>query len=922
MAPPIKQCSFSGGEITPALYARTDHALYDKSLRTLRNMFSMRHGGVTGRPGTLYVGTTLNGGNQVRLIPFIFNETGLGQSYVLEFGNQYIAFYQNGGVVVSSTKTISGATQANPCVITATSHGFSNGDIVTIGGVSGMTQLNNATFIIANVTTNTFSLKDLLGNAIDSTAYGAYVSGGSASKIYTIATTYLQADLQNLQFAESADVVTITHPSYAPMELKRLGATNWTLTGLSFFSGNANNFVITASMGGTAGTPVPWNNYFVGAVNSNGEEGSVSFLQIAPASAAAFAVASNATPVNLVWTAPVNGASYYKIYRFTQVGVGAPPYANGPFGYIGQTTNLRFTDNGITPDFTNAPPISPTLFGSTNNYPSTVGFVQQRRGFANTNTNPIGFWLSQPGDFSNFDIHVTPQDSDGIIATLAGEEVNAIQHILELKFMLMLTAGAEIYVQGNGSGVVTPSGINASTQSQYGCAPLRPLKVGDVILFNQALGSAIRDFSFDFSIDGYRGNDITVFATHLFEGYTLSDWAYQKLPDSIAWAVRSDGVLLSCTYVREQQILAWARHDFTNGTVENICSIPENGEYGVYLSIKRTINGQTVRYIERMSSRIWQGAAAEVAVGTANSNGDPIDATYLDCFVSFDGRNAGSTTMTLTASGAFQTGTTAYQQQLTLTASAGFFTSSMIGDQIFLQDAEWIATQGAEGNQIRCTIQAYTSSTIVTVTPSGVVPAEFQALPITIWARAVPTVSGLGYLKGQQVSVWADRYVVGSPLNYHLSTVYTVSSSGSITLDKPYSVIYVGLPIIQDFETLDLETSFGETILAKRKRQAKLAIYLLNSRTLFAGSENPDKNLDNVNDQALFQLYELKKGTSMVQYDQPPDLATDQDYIIEDTRYNKNGRIFIRNVDPTPLSILAVSPQGDSAAPSPFYEKV
>lgn len=807
MSDPVRQLSFSGGEIAPALWARTDHVKYETGLRTLRNMIGMRHGGVTGRPGTMYVGTAQNSGNAVRLIPFIFNETGVGQSYALEFGNKYVAFYQNGGVVIS-------------------------------GGLP-----------------------------------------------YTIVSPYLQADLSTLQFAESADVITITHPSYPPYELKRLGATNWTLTPIVFTPQIAapTGVIITGTAGATTLT------YFVSAVTSAGEEsiqGGNSAINLTPA--------ASGTPVTISWTAVPN-ATYYKIYNAT----------SGNGGYIASTTNTSFTDTGITPDFARTGQISTALFASPNNYPSTVGFIQQRRGFANTTNNPLGFWLSQPGDYYNFNISVNNLDSDAVIASIAGEEVNAIQHLTELKFMLILTSGAEIYVQGN-SGVVTPSSINASAQSQYGCAPLRPLRVGDILLFNQALGSFVRDFAFDFAIDGYRGNDITVFSSHLFEGYSLSDWAYQKIPDSIVWAVRSDGVLLSCTYVREQQILAWAHHDFTNGTVENVVTIPENGQYAVYLSIKRVINGSTVRYIERMASRIWI---------------DPLTATYLDCFSSYDGRNTSATTMTLTASGNFQTGSSAYTQSLTLTASAGFFTSAMVGDEIFIQDSDFVSSQGTKGNQIRCIIQSYSSPTVVTVTPNRAVPIEFQNTATTNWSRAVKTVTGLNYLEGQEVSVWADRFVVASPFNENLTNTYIVNS-GSITLDKCYAVIYVGLPMVQDFQTLDQETSFGPTMLAKRKRTGRVNVYVYNTRSMFVGSEDPDTNKDNTNGDYLFQLEEQMRGGNRTTYDEPPELMTLQDYITFDTRWNYGGRIFIRNVDPIPLSILAVAPEGEDSAPNAAYKKV
>lgn len=831
MSAPIKQVSFAGGEITPAMYGRTDHGKYDTGLRTLRNMLAMRHGGVTGRPGTMFVGASLNSGNPVRLMPFIFNETGLGQSYILEFGNLYIAFYQNGGVVVS-------------------------------GGVP-----------------------------------------------YKVVSPYLQADLATLDFAQCGDIVTIVHPNYPIRELARHSPINWTLTQQTLQKSGVSVPNAVASLGGTG----IWTYaYYVSAVDSSGNETVLS--SIFPAIAANINQPSPSNLVNITWDAVAN-ISTYNIYRSTS--------GSGTIGYIGTTANNIFTDSGITPDYSHGPPILNTTIGiGAGNYPSCVGFVQQRRAFGAPANNPLGFYLSRPGSFDNFNINLLASDDNPIFSSIAGEEVNQIQHILELKFMLMLTAGAELFIQGNGSGVITPSAINASTQSQYGASPLRPLKVGDVLLFVQALGSFIRDFSFDFSIDGYHGNDITVFASHLFEGHQIVAWAFQKVPDSIVWAVREDGVLLGLTYVREQQILAWHRHDFVNGFVEDVCAIPENGAYAVYLSMRRVINGATVRYIERMSSRVWS---------------DPIDASYLDCFLKYDGRNTSPTKIFISAGSGFVNGPTAYQQSFPLNTLTAFnawvpyFTQNMVGDQIFLEDDLWLSSKGKKGNQIRFTIQAVIQATggapvgqmAAIVTPNREVPQEFRGgLLYPNWEHAIKNVGGLTHLVGQQVSVWADRFVVGSPLNTAVQTVYTVPSSGILTLDKPYSVIYIGLPMKQDFETLDRDTSFGESTLSKRKRQNCLGAYFYKTRTCFVGSENPDTNTSNVDDDPLFQLSEEKLGGARATFDASPEMITEQDYVLEVTRWNKNGRIFIRNVDPVPLTILAVSPGGDSPAPNPGYEKV
>lgn len=73
-----------------------------------------------------------------------------------------------------TTVAITGATNANPCVVTAVAHGRANGDIVFIDNVGGMTQINDLQFVVAGVTANTFQL-----SGINSTAYGVYTSGGS-----------------------------------------------------------------------------------------------------------------------------------------------------------------------------------------------------------------------------------------------------------------------------------------------------------------------------------------------------------------------------------------------------------------------------------------------------------------------------------------------------------------------------------------------------------------------------------------------------------------------------------------------------------------------------------------------------------------------------------------------------------------------
>ena len=177
----ISFTNFTAGELSPRLDGRTDIGKYFNGSKTLENMVVHPHGAATRRPGTKFVHEVKTSANATRLVPFEFSTT---QTYILEFGNQYIRFYKDNGIITESDKTITGITQANPGVVTISSHGYSNGDHVIITGVVGMTEVNGKTFKVANKTTNTFELQDVDGNNVDTSGYTAYTSGGIANKIY------------------------------------------------------------------------------------------------------------------------------------------------------------------------------------------------------------------------------------------------------------------------------------------------------------------------------------------------------------------------------------------------------------------------------------------------------------------------------------------------------------------------------------------------------------------------------------------------------------------------------------------------------------------------------------------------------------------------------------------------------------------
>ena len=218
--------SFTAGEVSPRMEGRITLDTYREGLAEMTNLLVLPQGGVTRRPGTEYLGEIKNSAQAARLIPFQFKTT---DTYILEFGDQTMRVFRSGLQVIDATdKNITAITQASPGVITSNSHGFSNGDEIYIDDVGGMTELNGRNYRVAGATTNTFTLTNLFGDAIDTTGFTAYTSGGTATEIYNIATPYAVADLPALRFVQSADTMFIVHPSYAIRTLTRSADNNWT----------------------------------------------------------------------------------------------------------------------------------------------------------------------------------------------------------------------------------------------------------------------------------------------------------------------------------------------------------------------------------------------------------------------------------------------------------------------------------------------------------------------------------------------------------------------------------------------------------------------------------------------------------------------------------------------------------------------
>jgi hypothetical protein len=257
------------------------------------------------------------------------------------------------------------------------------------------------------------------------------------------------------------------------------------------------------------------------------------------------------------------------------------------------------------PDMSVTPPTYETVFNSSNNYPGAVSYYEQRRCFAGTINEPQKIWMTKSGTESNMSYSLPLKDDDRIQFRVAAREANTIRHIVPLSQLLLLTSSAEWRVTSVNSDAITPTSISVQPQSYVGASTVQPVIINNSLLYHAARGGHVRELGYNWQASGFVTGDVSIRATHLFDGFDIVDMAYAKAPEPIIWMTSSSGNLLGFTYVPEQQIGAWHRHDSTSGVFESVTTVAEGDEDRAYAIVKRTINGNTVRYVERMASRLF-----------------------------------------------------------------------------------------------------------------------------------------------------------------------------------------------------------------------------------------------------------------------------------------------------------------------------
>lgn len=523
------QSNFNGGEFSPLLYGRVDADRYGTGLATCLNYIPVIQGGLTKRPGTKFAYEVKDSTKRTRVVPFEFSTT---QAYIIEFGDQYVRFYRNNGIILDL-------------------------------GVP-----------------------------------------------YEVVTPYLEADLFNLKFTQSADVLYITHPSYAPRKLTRTGHTNWTLTTITFLDGPYMATNITS----TTLTP------------------------------------SAATGLGITVTASsTTGINNNTGFQTTDVGRVIRMQQGTVWGYVrivGWTSTTVVTADVISTLTSVAAKVNWRLglWSDTTGYPACSTFYEDRLFFAGSTTAPSRIDGSKSGDYENFQ----PTATDGTVAadnavafTFNSKSVNNIRWLeADERALIAGTVSSEWIVRPSTlSEALSPTNISAKEATTYGSSTVSSLKIGKSVLFVQRAGRQVWELRYVYEVDGFNADDMTEIAEHITTG-GIVEMTYQQQPHSLAWAVRGDGTLLGMTYRRQVEGLrvGWHRHELggfsdaartTKAKVESVATIPSaDGTFDeTWMVVQRSINGSSKRYVEYMAPFF-------------NDSNAQADAYFVDCGATYSGAPA------------------------------------------------------------------------------------------------------------------------------------------------------------------------------------------------------------------------------------------------------------------------------------------
>lgn len=544
------QNSFTVGEVTPRLYARSNLDQYKNALATCDNFYPWSYGGLERRAGTRFVVESKTSSKKSRLIPFIFGTT---QAYVLEFGDGYIRVFMNYGQVLSGGTPVEIATPytENDLANIHFAQSFDKMYIVTgKHKVKVLTRSSHTAWTLADL--------NLIGPFRDvntsSTTFTASASTGSVT-ITSSDPIFVASDVGRC-IAIAGDVT-----AWA-------GSTAYTVGKLAYTTVNSVNRVYRCITAGTSGGT---------AMSSTGD------------------VVYDGTAV---WE--------YVEEAKTSNGYGTiTAYTNTTTVTVSTTTDFPITT--ATKNWMIG------AFNSTTQ-PKAVTIWAGRLWLGGSDDKPQTVWASRTNRYNEFTGTSPALDTDTITFTLDSGQVNAVYWFEIMKDALVIGTSDAIWrlISNDTTKAVSASTIKAERIQTTGSCLIQGKQIGSTIQYVGVSQKILHELAYVWSSDQFESQQMTLLAEHISK-VGIKEFAYQARPYQMIWFARNDGKLLSFTYLREQKVTGWATHTLGGGgIVESVCVVPsaDYSQDDVYMIVKRTINGTTKRYIEYMEKSAIDSSAS------------------------------------------------------------------------------------------------------------------------------------------------------------------------------------------------------------------------------------------------------------------------------------------------------------------------
>ena len=763
---------------------------------------------------------------------------------------------------------------------------------------------------------------------------GLVSSGGS---IVEVATSYTEAQLPDLKFTQSADVMYITHPSHPPRKITRTSHTAWAIADVALIRG-----------------PMLDPNLTTTTLTSSGRTGSVNIT----ASASLFASTDVGRLVKLHYgfakiTGYTNATTVAATVQENADGLSelAPSYASDTIAFhegdpssTGLEHNDRITDSdkkfitegfksgmsitasGASTSANNTPYLAVSVtedtillapsddcvaeaasatitivgdlladlnwslgaFSGTTGYPTAVSIYESRLVFAGTSSQPQTVYFSQTGDFENFTGGTL--DTDGMIYTLGSNQVNVIRYLASGRSLLIGTSGGEFAVRaGDSDAAITPTNIQIKKQCSYGTANIQPVQVANATLFVQRAKRKLRELTYNFDTDSYTAPDLTILAEHVTET-GIVEIALQQEPDNIVWAVLSNGRLAGMTYRREENVVAWHQHRL--GGVFGAATVTVTDYANIAVGTEIVVTKSDGTEVTFTSEAISGDAPSETNGWRPNeSNDTTADNIYtaINAHADFTVANPAANVVTIRETlraGVSPISVSSQDATRLATANEGEAVVENIavipGD--LDEDSVYLVVKRTIDGATQRYIEYFTTFDFGTEIEN----AYFVDCGLSYSGSATASISsGLAHLEGETLRILEEGAT-------HPSRSV---ASGAVTLDRTTTSAHFGLPYRSILQTMRVDRGSTQgTSQGKVKRIHDVTVRLYRSVGVQVGS-------------SISQLDRIPFRSSADAMDNAVPLYTGDKDVEFDSGYDTDGYVCVLQDQALPMTVLAIYPR-------------